>query len=354
MKLMKVDVPEWLVSSEQYEEFFRDEDYIILEEIFFRESNGEVGIFSDFINLYRTVGYWGAEIPESIYDYYVEDKDNVMKFLTKNSDDSLSKILIEYLTGLHFKSKSTTLLDSNTFKVSIEIILDTTYKNKIFIEFSSEFIKHKSNPNLSSTLITIEKNPETNKKKQKNTWVLLFPFERYYNYALDFIFYHNRLQNIIYSLKNNVDSLELPIWKDLWQDLLNNSEITRILQIKNSTFFCGEIRYEDELINNKKFTVIDEIFSIKFKNKDTLIKLFEQILNMYIKHYREVMDHTLKNLLTLPHKYHNFTLKGNKPEFLNSISNFSKELQDVNWNHNYYDFNNFINNLTDIYHKLIN
>lgn len=110
IKVYQNKVPQWLKKGDNFENLFSDDsdDFIKIPKINFRKTNKNITNFSDFVNLYNTVNYWGTEIPESLYNYYKKvdkngnliNKNNILRYLYSFGEkDAFSNIVIEYLTG---------------------------------------------------------------------------------------------------------------------------------------------------------------------------------------------------------------------------------------------------------------
>lgn len=303
LELHKGDVVEWLRDSDMYGEFFKNEDVIYLDERYYDESD-EILNFEDFVKLYEIVGYWGASVPRSMYEYYWRNRHSVMKYLYDRYDDAFSKILIDELTGLRFNIiiESDDLYD---YMANIDIFFDGGCIYKVGINF--RIYKSPYDNTFRKVIYKYSNSSATfNKYKQ-----LIICFTRHYNGLLD----------IINSIKHDTNSKELIVDEQ--------AEYEKIFYIKDSKLFYVK-KY------NKTYYENEIIFSL-----DVAPKLLYPFVTL-LKHYTLSLEDELIRLKNILKKS---TIIISHQDMLREISTFNSLYPRI---HNIYNFNTFFNDILQI------
>lgn len=85
MQFFKETIPEWIKSSEMFEQLDEHEEFFIDESKV--KPNPSIESYEDYKNFYQTVSFWGLELTPEFYSYSLENKKESLKYLSNLPGD---------------------------------------------------------------------------------------------------------------------------------------------------------------------------------------------------------------------------------------------------------------------------
>lgn len=292
----KSDVWEWLRDSENYKNFFEYEDVIVVEDENYSETD-EVNNFEEFVNVYRTIGFWGVKnIPFSIYLFYEDNKHEVLKYLY-DIDNAQSRMMVEDLTG-YFFSFEVEIQVTNDIYISIDIHLDNKYLGEIELFYGD----------------TEEFDESENESK--------IYFGNLYNKISNYVQLKDKFNHFINSIKTKTNSLELTgtIYGE-----------TIVLKIVNQELFCEMVNFRGN------FT----LFRLDTDDEKKFVNLFENLS----EELSENLLHFIGKLNRKLQKGKSIVFNFKRDDLIKEINLFLKKLKNLNWDFQYYNFKLYCENL---------
>lgn len=302
-------IPTWLHSSDLYKNHLdlckSEEDnenykgckdwYITFPINNFRYDNSLPVDINDFILLYNTIGYWGGEIPETLYEFYLKNEKSVLRFLYSfDSKDTFNNIIINYLENYRI---SCTIDASHMFKLDVYLKINLLLMNVNFsygIEINCDDI-FVSNDNYHG------------KKNNRRFFI-------WRSHTL------KQLYSLIDSIKNNSDT-DYTFFESEIDDGSSIYVNHRIDYFKNQVNF----------VSGKSCCIIN----ITDTNRKWLVQCFEKIMEEYCKqieaYYLDFLTHNIKFLRSefLSNKDLKEIFSKTNNDYL--IDNYYRETDDEDW-----------------------
>lgn len=328
----KGEVWEWLRDSEGYKDLFENEDEIEIEDENYSKTS-EVDTFEQFVSVYKTIGFWGInKIPESIYDFYRDNKHQVLKYLY-DINNAESKLMVEYLSGYHFDVSA----ELNEHCVDVSIYIDINYIGDIRIYNEHDYNDDIFTPEFESEFM-LKYDPKELPYKRGEEYLDYIDFFKCYNYVFDFIIINERISNFIESIKEKRGS-SIFICND-------NGHFNKAITID-----CYRLRYG---IFKPGFDYVDPMMDLDIDNinEKCFIEMFKNIITEFLHILRITLNNIITDIKENTSKgKHQIIFEFSREDLINEINLFSKQLNEINWNPEFFNFDVFFDTIINIFDK---
>lgn len=327
MQFFKETIPEWIKTSEMFNQLNEDEEFFIDESRI--KSDPSIESYEDYKNFYQTVSFWVLELTPEFYSYSLENKKESLKYFSSLPGDLNAVELAKELKqtpNLNLKYKICKEENPNKFHIYIYVCTEDVIINTLILREYGD--NSDGIYGLKIYLIDLIDSIENNKVCVRHNNKFFDYYENQLHISNDTFCRSNMTENFnrfsIY-----ISSFNRQYFINFFKDLLNiyiNDNLTDNIEEKTYIYITDDGKLRKVKILEKSY---DDNFEVDYENREVVTKqnIKKISLHMYnsfieIKnecyelylHSREISDMVeYMNLITSYYlKYFKYLLAFNK------------------------------------------